>query len=202
MIASVMQNVFVKIYVILRLNLIFWLFTLMGGVVLGIGPALRTVMEQFMDNRYEYQAYHFKDAWQKYKQCFVTANLHFYCFVLVFAILAYNLYLSTQIKTFWIVFVQFILIFALLLTFVTGAFCLSILSRYATDFKTALKLAFMQFFMSFKDLIVYLIGIVVLGVVTKLWPGFILFITIAAFLIWTEHQSKKWYSQIDARLNN
>lgn len=200
MIASVMQNVFVKIYVILRLNLIFWLFTLIGGVILGIGPALRTVMEQFMDNRYEYQAYHFKDAWQKYKRYFISANLHFYCFVLVFAVLAYNLYLSTQIKTGWIIFVQFILIFTLILTFVTSAFCLSLLSRYEIEFISAIKLAFMQFFMSFKDLVVYLLGLVVLFGVTKLWPGFILFITVAAFLIWTEHQSKKWYSQIELQL--
>ncbi|WP_178196234.1 DUF624 domain-containing protein [Ligilactobacillus sp. Marseille-Q7487] len=201
MLASVMQNVFVKIYVILRLNLIFWLFTLIGGVVLGIGPALRTVTEQFMDNRYEYQAYHFKDAWQTYKKYFVVANLHFYLFAVVFFILIYNLYLSLQIRQAWILFVQFILVFALVLTFVSAAFTLDLLSRYDTNLKSALKLALGHFFADFKDLLVYLIGIVVLVVVTKLWPGFILFITIATFIVWTDWSSRKWHQKIDQMID-
>ena len=201
MIASVMQNVFVKIWVIMMLSMLFWGLTLMGGVLLGIGPAFRTITEVFMDNRYEYRAYHLKDIFKTYKRYFKEANLHFYLFFGVFFVLAYNLYLSTQIKTNWILFVQFILVFALILTFVTAAFTLDLLSRYDTNLKAALKLAVGHFFFDFKDLLLYLVGILILGLVTKFWPGFILFITISAFVVWTDWSSRKWHQKIDQMLN-
>ena len=43
MIASLLTTFFNRFYVVLKLNLYFWLLTIMGGIIFGIGPAFLSI---------------------------------------------------------------------------------------------------------------------------------------------------------------
>ncbi|UPU40059.1 hypothetical protein MX850_05190 [Erysipelothrix sp. Poltava] len=38
MVATTITNVFERVYTVMKMSLMFWVLTLMGGVVLGVGP--------------------------------------------------------------------------------------------------------------------------------------------------------------------
>ena len=197
MIGQTAQNVFIKVYVIFLMTIYFWIFTVAGLVVLGIGPSLRAVTEMFMDNQWQYQNYHLKDGWRQFKTNFWQINLHAWLFLGVLAILAYNLYLSTQIKEAWILIIQFIIIFAIAMAFSLGIFTLLIRSRYDVSFANALKLAAAQFFSNFSRLLLFLIMTIALIMAAAKWPGIILFLAPGAYIVFANWFSRKWYKQID-----
>lgn len=197
MIGQTVQNVFIKVYVIFLMTIYFWIFTVAGLVVLGIGPSLRAVTEMFMDNQWQYQNYHLKDGWRQFKTNFWQINLHAWLFLGILAILAYNLYLSTQIKEAWILIIQFIIIFAIAMAFSLGIFTLLIRSRYDVSFANALKLATAQFFSNFSRLLLFLIMTIALIMAAAKWPGIILFLAPGAYIVFANWFSRKWYKQID-----
>lgn len=197
MVGQAAQNIFVKVYVIFLMTIYFWIYTLAGLVILGIGPSLRAVTEMFMDNQWQYQNYHFKDGWRQFRTDFWRVNLHAWLFLGIIAILAYNLYLSTQIKSAWILVIQFIIIFALAMTFSLGIFTLLIRSRYDVDFKNALKLATAQFFSNFSKLLLFLIVTIAIILITAKWPGLIIFLAPGAYVVFANWYSRKWYAKID-----
>ncbi|WP_461226231.1 YesL family protein [Lacticaseibacillus suihuaensis] len=194
------NSVFTKVFIMLILNLQFWLFTIMGLVVLGVGPALRTITELFAANEWQLGEYHFKDSWHLFKAHFWQANGHFWLFGAVFGILGYSLYLSTQLKFGWMLFIQFIIMFAMLLCATSGLFTLSIESHYEISLKNAFRLAIAQFFQNFLQLLVYFGGLGVIAILTAKAMGLIVFLSIAAVVVWTHMQSSRWYAQIDAQL--
>lgn len=197
MIGQTAQNVFIKVYVIFLMTIYFWIFTVAGLVVLGIGPSLRAVTEMFMDNQWQHQNYHLKDGWRQFKTNFWQINLHAWLFLGILAILAYNLYLSTQIKEAWILIIQFIIIFAIAMAFSLGIFTLLIRSRYDVSFANALKLATAQFFSNFSRLLLFLIMTIALIMAAAKWPGIILFLAPGAYIVFANWFSRKWYKQID-----
>lgn len=197
MIGQAAQNIFVKVYVVILMTIYFWIFTFAGLIVFGIGPSLRAVSELFMDNKWLYQNYHFKDGWRQFKTDFWRVNLHAWLFLGILAILAYNLYLSTQIKSSWILVIQFIIIFVIAMTFSLGVFTLLTRSRYDVSFKNALKLSIAQFFSNFSQLLFFLVATIILIMITAKWPGLILFIAPGAYIVFANWFSRKWYIKID-----
>lgn len=191
---------FTKVFVILILNLMFWLYTLLGLVVLGIGPALRVISELFAAHEWAFGDYHMAEAWQLFKQYFRLANGHFWLFGALAALLSYSLYLSTQLPWGFVVFIQFIIIFAILLTIVAGLFTLALESHYEVQLKLAIKLAVGQFFHNFMQLLVFVMGLLAIVMITVKIPGLIPFVSVAAAVIWTHLSSQHWYAQIDAQL--
>ncbi|MFD1429123.1 YesL family protein [Lacticaseibacillus mingshuiensis] len=194
------QNIFIKVYVLLMLSFFFWVFTLCGVVVLGIGPAYRTIAEVFDQNQWEYRQYHFKDVWAVYKKVFKQANLEFWGFAAVSAILGYNLYLALQLKVIWMLVITFILIFALLLVASLWLFLNGVHSHYDVSFKPALRLAAGQFFASFPRLLLFWAGLIIIIVVSAKWPGLILFLSVPGVLVWTSYMSTKWYKFVDKQV--
>lgn len=195
------QNLFVRVYVLFLMTIFFWIYTLAGLVIFGIGPALRAVTEMFMDNKWLYQNYHFKAGWRQFRKDFWRVNLHSWLFLGVLVILAYNLYLSTQLKFAWILVIQFIIIFVMAMTFSLGVFTLLLRSRYDVSFKNALKLAAAQFFNNFSQLLFFLIATIALIVIAAKWPGLILFLAPGAYVVFANWFSRKWFQKIDQLLS-
>lgn len=200
MLGKMTQRAFIAIYVLMILNLAFWLFSIMGLFVLGTGPALRTVTEEFLNHKFEYHNYRFKEMWNLYKKYFWIANGHFYVFFGIELFLFYDLYLTSQIKNMWMLPVIFLLVFIMLAIAVAGIYTLIIESTFDVEFKNAVKLAFVGFFSDFKDLLKFLLGLLVIGALTKFWPGFLLFLTISTTIFWGIFSSKKWIGAISDQL--
>ncbi|MCI2171795.1 YesL family protein [Schleiferilactobacillus perolens] len=200
MLGKMSQSVFIKIYVLILLDLMFWGFTLLGGIVLGVGPALRTITELYLDTQSDYQNVNPKRGWHYFKQYFWAANKQFYGFAVVEAVLLYNLSLSTQLRGLWVFVIQFILIFAALANIVLAGDTLLLVSRFAVETKNAIKLAFGQFFDNFTKFLLTVLGLVAIGVASYMWPGLLIFLTIGTVVMWFNHCGKNWYAKIDKML--
>lgn len=200
MLAEGTQKVFVRLYVLIILNLMFWLFSLIGLLVLGVGPAFRVITELYLNHKFSYHQYSLKEAWNLYKKYFWTANKHFYFFAVIITFLFYDLYLISQIKNIFILPISILLIFMIFLFFVVGMYSLIIESTFEVNFKNTVKLSFYAFFAHFKDLMLFFLGLIVLGMITKFFPGLLLFGTISGLIVWGIHSSKEWIESVSTSL--
>ncbi|WP_434433124.1 YesL family protein [Lactiplantibacillus paraplantarum] len=200
MIGRAADKIFTRVFIFLIMTVYFWIYTVAGLVVLGIGPAFRTVTEMHMDKQWDYRLYHFKEGWQRFKRHFWQMNLHTWLLLGVGAVLAYNLYLSLSIHTLWIIFIQFIIVFALIFDFSLAIFTVMLRSRYDVAFKDAIKLAIVQFFSNFTQLLTFIIGTIVLIVISLKWPGMILFLSPGIYMVGADRLSRRWYDKIDKML--
>lgn len=200
MIASFLTTFFNRFYVVLRLNLYFWLLTIMGGGIFGIGPAFLTIVKLFLTFRWEYQELTWKNVFSTFKSSYKRGNFFFCGFLLLGVILSYNLYFSLQINHLLFLVIDFLLIFALFLMVISFLFTLFIESQYEATMKNVWKLSFLLFFMDFWTLIqlgVLLIGI---SIITFYNPAFILFGSISLFIILASFISKKVFARLSEKL--
>ncbi|TGA93344.1 DUF624 domain-containing protein [Lactobacillus johnsonii] len=202
MLGKMTQRAFVAIYVLMVLNLSFWLLSLIGILVLGVGPALRTVTETYLSNGLNYHGYRFKDMWHLYKKYFWIANGHFYTFFILELFLFYDLYISSQIKNMWMFPIILLLIFSMIMVATIGIYNLIIESTFEINFSNALKLSIVEFFSNFKALLKFLIGLLIIIALTKMWPGFLLFLTVSTIIVWGIFSSKKWIEVITSQLED
>lgn len=200
MLGKMTQRAFVTIYVLMVLNLSFWLLSLIGLFILGIGPALRTVTETYLFHGLNYHGYHFKDMWHLYKKYFWAANGHFYTFFILELFLFYDLYITSQIKNMWIFPIIFLLVFIMVMVATIGIYNLIIESSFEINFSNAIKLSIVEFFSNFKALLKFLIGLLIIIALTKMWPGFLLFLTVSTVIVWGIFSSKKWIEIITSQL--
>lgn len=194
------DRIFTRIFVFLIMTVYFWILTVAGLIVLGIGPAFRTMSEMYMDNEWDYKKYSFKTAWSRFKTDFWQANWHTWIFLGTGIVLAYNLYLSTTVNQAWMLFVQFIIVAALIFDFSLAMFTTMIRSRYDVTFKDAVKLAVVQFFSSFMQLLVFIVVTITMIVISLKWPGLIIFLSPGIYMFATDILSHQWYAKIDKML--
>lgn len=43
MLGKALETLFIRVWVVMKLTLYFWAYTVLGGIVLGIGPACKAV---------------------------------------------------------------------------------------------------------------------------------------------------------------
>ncbi len=200
MIASFLTTFFNRFYVVLRLNLYFWLLTIMGGGIFGIGPAFLTIVKLFLTFRWEYQELTWKNVFSTFKSSYKRGNFFFCGFLLLGVILSYNLYFSLQINHLLFLVIDFLLIFALFLMVISFLFTLFIESQYEATMKNVWKLSFLLFFMDFWTLIQ--LGVLLIGVsiITFYNPALILFGSISLFIILASFISKKVFARLSEKL--
>lgn len=194
------QTIFTRFFVFMIMTVYFWIFSLAGLFVLGIGPALRAVTELYMDGQWDYKNYGFKKGWRLFKQNFWQVNLHAWVFLGIGAVLLANLFMSTRLHLAWMLIIQFIIIFAVIMNFSLGMFTLMIRSHYDVSFKDAVKLATAQFFSNFMQLLMFLLVTAILITVSLKWPGMILFLSPGIYLFAADALSRTWYAKIDDQL--
>ena len=201
MLSEQTQKAFIKIYVLLILNLEFWFFSLMGLIVLGIGPALRTITEQFLTYGYDYRQYSFKKLWYFYWKIFWQANSRALPLLALMLFLFYDIYLTSQIKAAWMLPVVFLIIFVLFITCMVAINVLLLDSNFEIEFKNVFKLAFIQFFSDIRALGLCLTGLIIISALTALWPGLLLFLTFSTTVVWANHSYRNWIKQIDGKIS-
>ncbi|MFB9769058.1 DUF624 domain-containing protein [Lactiplantibacillus modestisalitolerans] len=195
------DKIFTRVFIVFIMTIYFWLFACAGLLIFGIGPAARTVTELYMDGQWDYHEYGLKKGWRRFRTDFWRINAHTWLFLGAGLVLAYNLYLSTTIKgAYWLVFVQFIIVAALIFDFCLAIFTLMTRSRYAVSFKNAVKLAIVQFFNNFMQLLGFIIMTGVLILISLKWPGMILFLSPGIYVVVADILSHQWYAKVDQQL--
>ncbi|OTN89105.1 hypothetical protein A5819_001597 [Enterococcus sp. 7E2_DIV0204] len=200
MVGKALETLFIKVWVIVKLNLFFWLFSCCGLIVAGVGPALKTVNELFISHEFNYKEITLKDGWNTFKKNFVRGNLLFYGLGLLLSILAYNLFLSVQIQGIAFLMIDFLLVFAMIYGIVTYQYTLLLDSYYEIGLKNLLKLAFISTLSNFTNLLKIAIGVSLIVFITWKFKGLILFGTVSMIQIWSFTATKSWRQTIDQRL--
>lgn len=200
MIGKALEEFFIRIWVVVKLTLIFWLLALSGLLVLGIGPAFKVVTELYLEHGFEYKLISVKQAYQVFKRDFLRANLIFWFYTALSLLLAYNLYLSVQIQGMMFIVIDFILFFGI--TYLMTAFEYSMIfdSQFDISFGNLLKMSFISNFISFKTYLKLLFGIVVICVLTWRFKGLILFGLIGLLQVYSLSVTKDWRLKIEEQL--
>ncbi|WP_086350340.1 YesL family protein [Candidatus Enterococcus clewellii] len=200
MISSGLDKGFSMIWAIVKLNLMFIAFTLLGGVVLGIGPALQTISDLIQENELNYRESTWRLGLQRWKVNFIKGNGHFYLFLASLALISYNLYLSTGIQgLLWLV-IDFVLVFVGLLLFVYYLYLLINESTYELSLSNLLKLSFVSIFLNFGVFLKIIIGLVGIVLFTLSMKGLLLFGSFSLMLLWASFASRKNRELIDGKL--
>lgn len=200
MIGRMIEVLFIRIWVVIKLTLIFWLLSLSGGFILGFGPALKVVTELYLEENFEHSEIKLKKAYRIFKNNFKRANLIFWFYAVIAGILIYNLYLSVQIQNLLFFVISFILLFAL--TYVVTAFEYSIIldSQFEINFGNLLKISFISNFISFRTYLKLLLGMIILLVIASQYKGLILFALTGLSQIYCVTVTKEWRLKIEEHL--
>ncbi|AYG00055.1 YesL family protein [Lactococcus allomyrinae] len=200
MIGRALEVLFIRIWVVVKLTLIFWLLSLSGGFILGFGPAFKVVTELYLAEGFEHTAIKVKQAYRIFKRNFWRANLIFWFYAAISLLLIYNLYLSVQIRGLLFFIIDFILLFGL--TYVLTAFEYSMIldSQFEMSFGNLLKISFISNFVSFRTYLKLLLGTIILLILTWQFKGLILFAVIGVLQIYCVTVTKEWRVKIDEQL--
>ncbi|MFO7175169.1 DUF624 domain-containing protein [Enterococcus faecium] len=202
MLGKVLEELFIRIWVVIKLTLYFWIYTFAGGIIFGLGAAWKTVNELFYLYGFEYKEITIKRGWNIYKRNFLRGNLLFSLFLSGTALLSYNLYLSVQIKGLIFLAIDFILLFALLCLFATYKYSMILDSEYTISVPNLLKLSFISVFSSFSSFLKIIIGSGIILGVTWQFKGLILFGVIGLLTVWNGTMTTHWREELDKQLES
>jgi len=196
------QRLFYFTWSVIKLNIFFIIFSLAGGIVLGVGPAWQVLSDLVQEHGIDYEKMTFKKAWELWKTTFKTSNMHFWLFAAVASFLGYNLYLSAQLMGgFWL-FVDFLLMFVLLILSVLYFYMVLYTSSYDISLVDLVKLSFISIFLNFWVFVKVLFGVVSLLLLTWHFKGLVLFATFSLLMMWGNMITRKNRQFVNGKLEN
>lgn len=197
MISRAVQQVFIKAYTIIKLNLFFWGLSFCGGLILGVGPAFLVINELYYDYGFHYGQVSWKIAWQLFKENFIEGNKLFYGFLVIVSLLSYSLFLSVQLHGLAFILTDFIIAIVLLSTICIYAYMLSIKVSFEINLINSFKLACAHFFFNFFDNMKELIGLAVIIGITYKFSGLILFANFSLMIVYTQFVGRSWQVHVE-----
>ncbi|MGM0216268.1 YesL family protein [Enterococcus sp. AZ109] len=200
MASSGIQRLFYVVWTIIKLNLYFLLFSFMGGLVFGIGPAFQTMSDLLTEYGINYQEVTFKNFLAGWKANFKRGNLHFGLFAVLTFVLAYNLYLAAQIQGLLWLIIAFLLFFVLLMVLVLFLYTTLYETSYEISTLNLLKLAFISVFLNFGVFLKVLFGVASILAITWYCKGLIVFAAFSLLVIWSGYATKDNRILVDRKL--
>ncbi|WP_159649180.1 YesL family protein [Erysipelothrix aquatica] len=194
------SDFFDRIYVLIKLSLMFWIMTMMGGVVLGIGPAFSSVVQLYTDYEWTHRDMHWKQVGTLFVSNFKRGNMIFYTYFLIIAVLAYNMYLAVQIKGIAILFVQFLIAAAFVLTICAYLYAILIDNNFEISYKNLLKLSAIAVMGNFFSVLKLLLAMIVVGFITSKYMGLLPFLTIGMITVLVSRIGKPMIVTIDEHI--
>lgn len=164
-----------KIYFLLKLSLYFWIIALMGGFVLGVGPALIAAIEIISEADWDFKEISFKKMTLLFKENFKRGNQIFYTFGLICLFLFLSLYTSSQMTGMLFLVIDFLLVLLLIIVAISGLFSYSVVSTYEISFKNLVKLSLILFFKEVKGSVSIVIFVLILSIVAVKFPAIAFF---------------------------
>lgn len=197
MVSQAVQQLFIKAYTVIKLNLLFWALSFSGGLILGIGPSLMVINELFYDHGYNYSQFTWKKSWCLFKKNFDMGNKIFYSFAAIAFILSYSLFLSVQIPGLVFLIIDFIIVIVLLAIVCIYAYTLNIKAGFEINYLNSFKLACAHYFFNFFDNLKQIVGMAIILGITYKFLGLILFATVSLMIIYTQFVGKNWLKHVD-----
>ena len=173
----------------------FLLFSLMGGILLGIGPSFQTMVDLLSEYGLDYQNITLSNYYINWKYNFRRSNLHFFIMEMLTILVVYNLFLSTQMKGLVWFIADIIMVFVLLLIMVMYLYLVQYESKYDISTVNLFKLSFISVFFNFFGFLK-----IILGIITIIFITWNLFATFALIAIWSEFSTKEKREIISRKL--
>ena len=162
MVGTILNDVFERIYLTIKLSLMFWGMVITGFLGFGLGPAISVIGTLFAENEFKWQEITWRKMWTQFKTEFVPANKIFWTYFGIIVLLVYNLYLAIQIKHFVFFVISFVLSIIIVLVFLVGIFAFINNTYFEIEYKQLVKLSFASIFTNFfQNLkILFIIGLI------------------------------------------
>ena len=194
------QRLFYFTWSVIKLNIFFILLSLAGGIILGVGPAWQVLSDLVQEHGIDYEKMTWNKAFQTWKTTFKKSNGHFWLFIATFGFLSYNLYLSSQlVGGFWL-FVDFLLMFVLLILSILYFYMVMYSSSYVISMIDLMKLSFISIFLNFWVFVKVLFGVVSLLLLTWQFKGLLVFATFSLLMMWGTFITRKNRQFVDGKL--
>ena len=194
------SDFFDRIYVLIKLSLMFWIMTMMGGVVLGIGPAFSSVVQLYTDHEWTHRDMRWKQIGTLFVSNFKRGNMIFYTYFLIIAVLAYNMNLAVQIRGIAILFDQFLIAAAFVLTVCAYLYAVLIDNNFEISYKNLLKLSAIAVMGNFFSVLKLLLAMIVVGFITSKYMGLLPFLTIGMITVLVSRIGKPMIVTIDEHI--
>ena len=200
MMGNVVTDIFERVYVMMKLSLMFWSMTFLGGVILGIGPAFLMITDLYNEHQWAYQDMEWMDMLKMFKKYFKRGNILFYFFLAFFSFAAYNLYLAVQVQGILFLVIDFFLVVLLAMLVVSFIYSLVLNAEFEISLKNLIKLSVVSLFANFMAIFRAVILLVVMGMITNRYKGLILFITPGLFAITMTWLFKDWKNIVHEKM--
>ncbi|MCB8545275.1 DUF624 domain-containing protein, partial [Enterococcus faecalis] len=136
------QRLFYLSWTVIKLNLLFVLFSLAGGIIFGVGPALQMMTDFILEEGMNYQAITVKRAFESWKAHFKRSNCYFLLFLFTLGFVFYNIYLAVQFTGIMWLIITFILFFVSLILVIFYIYMLLYEGSYFISTIDLMKLSF------------------------------------------------------------
>lgn len=197
MISNIVTEFFYKFYTLIKLNFMFVLVMLMGGIVAGIGPGILVISDMFQEYNWNFDAMKWSDLVPSFKENFKRGNALFYNWLIISLLFIYSIYIAVQIKTPFFFILSILLVFFLALISLTFLYAVTINSMFAVRYFNLMKLSFLSIFGNAKGTLLVIVGLVVLWGIIKIAPAAILFILVSYIVLLINLVSRKWLLLLD-----
>lgn len=195
MAGDLLNKFFIRSYILLKANFMFMLLTLAGGLFLGAGPALFTILSLFSDFGWERKGYQWKTAWQIYRANFRRINRFAVGHQLVSLLLLLNLYLAVSLKGFLFFSISLLILFLFVIWQFIWVYYIFYAMALSGDFRDTWQLSIQTLFGDGKKWLGQLLVIFLLmGTMIK-FPAFGFFWGFAAIAFYLGNQLQKSVSQ-------
>ncbi|MGT2933126.1 YesL family protein [Streptococcus catagoni] len=189
------------VWKMIQLTLIFHLLTICGGIVFGLGPAWQTLINLQTQWDQKDAKRDMKTIFSIWKANFLKANYIFFSFFLLLGFLSYNLYLALQIKEIFFLALTFLLVVAILLSYLLYIYMTFYNCFYEISLWNNAKLSFMSLFLSGKALLTQIILTVAVWGITWQYKGLYLFISFGLLAIMMDKLTKGNRKIVDGKVD-
>lgn len=193
-------DIFERIYVMMKLSLMFWSMTFLGGIILGVGPAFLAITDLYAEFKWDYQEMKWENILKIFKKNFKRGNALFYFFLAIFLFSLYSLFLAVQVQGIVFLIVDFFLVVLMVFAIITYVYSLALNAQFDMTLKNLIKLSAISLFANFLAIFRAAILLVVMGFITNKFKGMILFLTPGMFAIIATWVFKDWMSVVEGRI--
>ncbi|SFH56543.1 DUF624 domain-containing protein [Pisciglobus halotolerans] len=198
MVGKGLTDLFNRIYYLIKLSLFFWSLSATGLFIAGAIPAWIALLEAHKEAQWQAAEVSWSACWAIYKTYFKPGLLLLLFFASIWLLMAWNLFLSVQIKGLLFLIIDFLLVALLLLSILTFLISTGLFVEYEILFWNAVKLAFLQIFLTPRDAVAIVIGMSILSFLTYHFPGLLVFLSIGMGIAVVQTSTKKIAQKIDA----
>lgn len=194
------SDFFDRVYVMIKLSLMFWVMTLMGGVVFGVGPAFLGITQLYQEYGWSHRDMNWREIGNLFVGKFKRGNALLFIYASVICVLLYNLYLSTQIQGIAILFLQFLIVTVIVFTIGSYFYAVLIDNNFDIELINLLKLSVISVMGNFFTLIKLMVMLIFVSFVTSRYMGLLPFLTWGMLVVALTWVGKPLIAALDEHL--